>query len=285
MHRRAFGKTMLGAIGAGLLARAPMAVSGPAPATGGRVGSEPANTGTAAAGLRHFKAGDYAFIPAGERAFSSGVRADPGFALRRVRFARPVPMEQGFARIQSHIERAGRPMTALAACELRSPNVMSLQQFLDLNARYLKTMHAWGCVADGLNGPARSNVVPITEVPSEPMLFAFTYTVPESGASGDFLTSGLPDRRRADASHADPVDMARGVMAGLKAYVEELQCDWRGITAAQVYTVHDPKPVLEKVLPEFALSQIGVAWYPAWPPVTGMEFEVDVRRIRAELVM
>ena len=39
-----------------------------------------------------------------------------------------------------------------------------------------------------------------------------------------------------------------------------------------------------RVLAEYKVSQLGLAWYPAWPPVIGMEFEVDVRCVRTELV-
>jgi len=62
-------------------------------------------------------------------------------------------------------------------------------------------------------------------------------------------------------------------------------CDWSGITGSQVYTVHDFRPVLENLFAELGISQIGVAWYPGWPPVSDMEFEVDVRRVRTELVI
>jgi hypothetical protein len=49
--------------------------------------------------------------------------------------------------------------------------------------------------------------------------------------------------------------------------------------------VHDFRPVLENLFAELGISQIGVAWYPAWPPVNDMEFEADVRRVRTELVI
>ena len=61
--------------------------------------------------------------------------------------------------------------------------------------------------------------------------------------------------------------------------------EWSGVTGAQVYTVNDIRPLLEGVFAEFKVSQLGVAWFPAWPPVIGMEFEVDVRRVRTEFVI
>ena len=73
-----------------------------------------------------FKPGDFSFLAAPGGPFSAGVRANAGFALHRARFARPVPMPEGFERIKQHLTKRGRPLTALAACELRSPKPMSI---------------------------------------------------------------------------------------------------------------------------------------------------------------
>lgn len=243
-----------------------------------------------------FKAGDFSFLVAPGGPFSGGVRANEGFALHRARFARPVPMADGFARIKQHLERLRRPVTALAACELRSPKPMSVAEFQAFNREYLTTLHQWGCRDGEINAPARSNIAPITEIPDDSSFFAFTYTVPEANASGDFLISGLPEIKAGatgpdrtfggrDVSLKGLAAKARHVMDGLRSRVDALGCDWNGITASQVYTVHDFRPVLENLFAELGISQIGVAWYPAWPPVNDMEFEVDVRRVRTELVI
>jgi hypothetical protein len=243
-----------------------------------------------------FKAGDFSFLVAPGGPFSAGVRANNGFALHRARFARPVPMMDGFARIKQHLAKLGRPVTALAACELRSPKPMTVPEFQEFNREYLKTLHEWGCRDGEINAPARSNIAPITEAPAGSSFFAFTYTVAETNASGDFLISGLPEIKAGatgsdrtfggrDVSLKGLAAKARYVMDGLRARVEALGCDWNAITASQVYTVHDVRPVLENLFAELNISQIGVAWYPGWPPVNDMEFEVDVRRVRTELVI
>ena len=64
--------------------------------------------------------GGFRFVP-GVYRYSAGVAAEPGFALERVRFAEPVPLARGFARVAELLEAAGRPKAAFAACELRSP--------------------------------------------------------------------------------------------------------------------------------------------------------------------
>ena len=147
-----------------------------------------------------------------------------------------------------------------------------------------------------INTLARSNIAPITEVPAEFAFFAFTYTVPEQGAVGDFLISGKPESRDGltgperifggrDVSLRGLEAKARYVVNALRERVMALNCDWSGITAAQIYTVHDTRPLLENIFAEAQLSQIGVAVYPAWPPVEGLEFEADVRRVRMEMVV
>ena len=128
------------------------------------------------------------------------------------------------------------------------------------------------------------------------MFFAFTYTTPEAGASGDFLISGKPEIRDGaspserivggrDVSLKGLETKARIVMNAMRERVALLGCDWSKVTAAQIYTVHDIRPLLDTVFAEDKVSQIGLAWYPAWPPVIGMEFEVDVRSVRTELVI
>jgi hypothetical protein len=245
--------------------------------------------------VTEFRPGNYRFIVSPGGPFSSGVAAMPGFALRRVRFMRAIPMADGFRFIKAHLEREGRPVTALAACELRSPAAMTIEQFQAFNADYLKTLHLWGCKAGEINPLARSNLAPITEVPGEAMFFAFTYTVPEAGASGDFLISGKPEIRDGittdrivggrDVSLKGLETKARFVMNAMRERVAALGGDWADVTAAQIYTVHDIRPLLDTVFAEDKVSQIGLAWYPAWPPVIGMEFEVDVRCVRTELVI
>lgn len=74
----------------------------------------------------------YRFMP-GVSQYSCGVAALSGFALERVRFADPVPLRAGFARIAGILKSAGRPLTAFAACELRSPAPFTEEGFKAFN--------------------------------------------------------------------------------------------------------------------------------------------------------
>src|SRR5215470_11503940 len=70
--------------------------------------------------VEEFQAGGYRFLPGGFQ-FSGGVAASPDYEIKRCRFRAPVPLMEGFARIEAVIRSAGRPLTAFCACELRSP--------------------------------------------------------------------------------------------------------------------------------------------------------------------
>jgi len=137
-----------------------------------------------------------AFAPGGYRyirgvfQYSAGVAAEPGFALERARFLRPPPLAEGFAAVEAHLKAIGRPSTAFAACELRSPKPFTEQGFVDFNRSYVQTLERWGLYKDGRNPVARSNVCPAYDVPPEPSFYAFSYTVPARASRGTFIVAG-----------------------------------------------------------------------------------------------
>ena len=102
-----------------------------------------------------FAAGNYRYIP-GVFQYSAGVAAEPGYAIERVRFARPVPLADGFAAVEARLSALGRPMTAFCACELRSPEPFSEQGFVDFNRLYVGTLERWGIYENERNPVARN---------------------------------------------------------------------------------------------------------------------------------
>ena len=116
--------------------------------------------------VRTFEAGGYRYVR-GPFQYSAGVAAEPGFAIRHVRFHRPVALAQGFQIIERHLTDAGRPTTAFCACELRSPAPFDDQGFIDFNRLYVGTLERWGIFKDDENPVARSNVCPEIEKPDE----------------------------------------------------------------------------------------------------------------------
>src|ERR1700719_442186 len=104
---------------------------------------------------RDFAVGNYSFLPSVFQ-YSGGAAAHPGFEIERVRFATPVPLSEGFARIERHINHAGRPLTAFCACELRSPAPFTEDGFRAFNEAYVVTLRKWGLFDGTVNPVARS---------------------------------------------------------------------------------------------------------------------------------
>ena len=140
-----------------------------------------------------FELGGYRYVR-GRFQYSGGVAAERGYVIERARFARPVPLDEGFRRIEAYLGARGRPLTAFCACELRSPGQFTEEGFVAFNRAYVGTLERWGIFRDEDNPVARSNVCPEVDPPAAPGFHAFSYTVPaEPGdASGvrSFVISG-----------------------------------------------------------------------------------------------
>jgi hypothetical protein len=248
--------------------------------------------------LHEFAAGGYAFLEGGYP-YSQGVVARPGHALVRVRFAHGLSIAQGFARIEAHLRAAGRPTTALAACELRSPAPFTFDGFGEFNAGYRAVLERWGLVRGGLNPVARSNLAPAYDPPGEPVFHAFTYTVADAdapAAAPDWLVAGSgewPESTpfpqgivaRGDTSPAGLARKADYVLDTMHQRCAGLGVHLRDATVVQVYTVHDIHPLLAPAFASRGLLGAGLTWFACRPPIRELEFEMDVRRVRREVVL
>src|SRR5260370_24894852 len=116
--------------------------------------------------VQPFAAGGYRFMPHAFQ-YSGGVVAEPGFAIERARFRRPLPLAEGFDAIESYLAKLGRPPTAFCACELRSPAQFTEQGFIDFNRHYVRRLDAWGIFRNELDPAARSTGWPETDPPGE----------------------------------------------------------------------------------------------------------------------
>ena len=245
--------------------------------------------------LIHFHNGGYAFLKGGFP-YSQGVKALPGYAIERVRFAQPVPVVQGFAAIAAHLSALGRPSTALCAAELRSPAPLSMSGFKTFNEGYVEVLKRWNLFRDGLNPVARSNVAPQFAPPSEPCFYAFCYTVPAKNAGTNFVVAGsgewpeagkFPEDivARGDSSPAGLQEKAHFVMGKMQDRLEGLGVSWREVTAIQVYTVHDIHSIVPGEILPCAGNGAGVTWHYCRPPIEELEYEMDVRGIATERVI
>jgi hypothetical protein len=247
--------------------------------------------------LRDGPAGGYRFLP-GIAAFSSGVVAQPGWEIVHARLAAPVPWRDGFARIDRHLREAGRPRTALCGIMLRSPAPFTFDGFDDFNRGYRTLLGDWGILVDGDNPIPRTNVAPVVGTPSEPLLYAFDYTVAGATPAATFVVAGAGELRER-ASGADGIvrrgetspeamrEKARFVLTVMQDRLRALGGSWDRVTTIDVYTAHPIHGIVEDEILRAAgpAAVHGVHWYPSRPPIQGLEFEMDMRGVARELTL
>jgi hypothetical protein len=244
-----------------------------------------------------FKEGGYRYLKAVFQ-YSSGVAAEPGFEIERVRLLDPLPLADGFAAVEAHLKALGRPSTAFAACELRSPAQFTEQQFHDFNREYVKTLARWGIYRDEVNPVARTNVCPEYQKPSQPLLYAFSYTVPSRGAKrGSFITAGGGEVREGPGSYPERIvrygettpealrDKVRHVVAEMERRLAALGFSWKDAVSTQAYCVRDIGALAGPEIAARGAAAGGLSWHFARPPVQGLEFEMDVRGAAREIVL
>jgi hypothetical protein len=248
------------------------------------------------AGAVDFSAGGYRFLPSVFQ-FSGGAAALSGHAIERVRFHRPVPLKQGFERVERLITEAGRPLTSFCACELRSPAPFTEQGFRAFNEVYVVTLQKWGLFDGKVNPVARSNVCPQIDPPPELSFHAFSFTVRARDAAPSFVIAGSAEAREGGASYGERTvrygetsaaamrEKALYVLGELERRLAVFGLGWSDTTATQVYTVHDLHPFLADEIVRRGAAHEGLTWHYARPPVQGLEYEMDCRAIARETVV
>lgn len=204
-----------------------------------------------------FEQGGYRYIE-GVFQYSGGVAAEDGYLIQRARLAHPLPLPEGFTAAEAHLWAIGRPTTALCACELRSPDRFTEQEFVDFNRQYVQTLEQWDIYRDGVNPVARTNVCPEYGKPAGPSLYAFSYTIPMESARASFMISGSGEAREAGSSYRESVvrlgetsteamrDKVRFVMAEMEGRLASLGFGWQDAVSTQAYSVHDIGPLVRE---------------------------------------
>ncbi len=241
--------------------------------------------------------GGYAFLK-GIAPYSCGVAALAGFEIIHARLLPALPLEAGLRAARAHVERMGRPVQALCGLELRSPRPFTFPGFAAFNAGYIETLQSWGLLVDGLNPVARTNVAPAFAAKSTPTVYGFSYAAPSPDAPPTFVIAGageLPEGsldpaevvRRGETSLDALHEKASFVLNLMEARLLELGAGWEQATAVDVYTVHDLRALLDDpILPRVGAASLGgLTWHYARPPVESIEYEMDVRGCRREIVL
>lgn len=248
-----------------------------------------------------FEAGGYRYIKAVFQ-YSGGVAAQPGYEIERVRLAKPLPLGDAYAAVEAHLRSIGRPMTAFAACELRTPEPFTDQGFYEFNQVYVKTLERWGLYKGGddpVNPVARTNVCPMYHKPATPVMFAFSYTVPapHPASRGSFITSGGGEARSSGGTYRERIvrledtspegmrEKVSFVVAEMERRLELLGFSWNDAVTTQAYTVQNIGHLFGELMAARSACAGGLVWYYARPPVIGLEYEMDVRGAARELVL
>jgi hypothetical protein len=242
--------------------------------------------------------GGYAFLR-GIAPYSAGAVALNGYEIEHARFLAPLPLGEGFRRLLAHFDQIGRPPQALCGMELRSSSPFSFQGFHDFNKGYVEVLDSMGVLLEGnLNPVARTNVAPEMGAPSLPSLYGFSYTRKSDTVAATFLIAGggeLPE------GSLDPQDVvrygetspealrvkARFVMSLMTGRLNALGVNWSAVTAANIYTIHPIHSFLadEIIRPMEAAAVHGATWHYSRPPIVGIEYEMDARGCRREVVI
>ena len=243
--------------------------------------------------------GGYYFLT-GIAPYSSGVAAMPGNEIVHVIMRNPPPYRKGFEFIHSHLAALGRPRQALCAIQLRIPRSFSFEEFSEFNQGYLDILDEWGLPIDGVNPIARTNVAPAVGPPEEAVLYAFSYTVPQENNNlrPTFIIAGAGELKEGSLS---PDDIVRAGETGVDAIREKmkfvigimqarlfgLQVKWTEVTTVDVYTVHPLHSLLaeELLIPMQEAARHAIRWYYSRPPISGLEYEMDMRGVRKEFYL
>ena len=246
--------------------------------------------------LRAFEPGGYRFLK-GVFQYSSGVAALPGYRIVRAQFRVPVPLAEGFRRVEQIINASARPLTAFCACELRSPAPYTESGFAEFNKIYVETLERWK-IYDGESNPvARSNVCPAIDPPAQPSLHAFSYTEVARGTEPSFVIAGSGEAPEGRGGYRDHIvrlgdftptglrEKARFVLGEMARRMAALGFGWPNASVTQVYTVHDIHPFLVNEIIRRGAARTGLTWHYCRPPVVDVEYEMDCRGLAVELVV
>lgn len=240
---------------------------------------------------------NYTYIP-GVAQYSAGVMAEPGYEIVRVRLADTPALSKAFDTIESYVAGEGLEPTAVCAFEMRSPGQFNEDTFRTFNEAYIGTLEGWGALVDGENPVARANVIPKSSALTEPGIHAFSYVRPVAGeqSGSTFIIAGSGEAPEGKGNYRDniialddtsPEGFAKKtdwVIGEMSRRLGAFGKGWADVSSVQVYTTlpyEEAHAQLAAQVPTFA----DITWHFCNPPVEGLVFEMDCRRVRTEQVL
>src|SRR5262249_2110609 len=147
------------------------------------------------------------------------------------------------------------------------------------NAPYVERMASLGLRDGDELVTARTNVAPTVPGITEPVLYAFAYTVRSGGRSGPaFRLSGATETTREGSTG----DRLQTIVVELERRMGELGVSWSDATDIPLYGA--PGTQVDAVLDAFGAGALhGLTWFPSRPPIDSADFEIDTRAVGTEL--
>jgi hypothetical protein len=230
--------------------------------------------------------------------YSCGVISDPLHEIVHVTLGQILPWREGFDRIEAHLQAIGRDRHALCGIELRCPTPYSMQGFIEFNQTYCEVLKAWDLYIGDINPIARTNVSPLHQPPEAPSLHGFSYIVPADSSEPTLVIAGAGELRegvlvsegiirRGETDPAAMCEKADYVMKIMEERLLGLGGRWNLINTVDIYTIYPIDVLVEKsVLMRMGPARRhGVRWYHTRPPVIDIDFEMDMRGVRTELII
>lgn len=238
----------------------------------------------------------FSYVP-GIDPYSGGVVAASGAEIVHVTLATAVPWRLGFERIEEIASDEGFKRTALCAVELRCPRPHSFEGFADFNKEYRSLLGDWGLLVGDDNPIARTNVAPAHHPPEETSLYAFSYVrSAPAERTASFVVAGAGDLM--DQSDLQPSSIVGDGAEGAEAWrlriaqvcqemedrMSAMGVAWNDCSTVDVYCAHDWFSQAGATLLGRVGSAVGAGlhWHIAHPPIEGLSFEMDVRRVSIE---
>lgn len=231
--------------------------------------------------------------------YANAVLADPGFEIVRAVLEKPLPLNAGFDAIRQELESHGRPPQSLCGMELRTQDPYpDRSQFMDFNSKYVDRLKNLELLVGGLVPITRANLAVHDRSVTEQCVYAFLYTIPSKSNRLTFATSAYADlRRNADGSienvaagDVSPAGLREKVAFVIQTVDENLKtigASWDLVTNIRIYTVQPIGAFIPEVILRIAgpAAHRGITWHFVYPPVVGLELEIDVRGILQESVL
>ena len=241
--------------------------------------------------------GGYSFM-SGIEPYSCGAIAMSGWEVVHVTLANSMPWHAGLHAIRGFLQQHELEPYSLCGVELRCPAPHTIEGFIEFNQRYRAVLEEWGLMVGSENPVARTNVAPLHDPPAETVLFGFSYTRPSDLNVATYVIAGGGELREGALSEENIVrtgetgpgamlEKAARVVEIMQQRLEKLSADPALLSAIDVYTVHPLRDSLEHVVFKGipVAKQRGIHWEVSRPPVENIEFEMDMRGVRQELVV